>query len=128
MTPFDDHRPASDGELPERPRQHRRRFTDVTPEHLRNEAQLYRAMAADAPMGWIQQEFSRIAKGLSRIAEAKMAAERSCHRRAMELAPEQLRGLARAYRDLGSHATTDWTQKSFDRIAAELERRAAADE
>jgi hypothetical protein len=121
--PSGDRRPGYEGELAETQWRRHSCFPDLQPEHLRHEAQQYRLMAADAPVGWIQNEFSRIAGGLDRVAERKQkeAAERA--RSSNPAAPEQLLGLARAYRSLGSCATTDWTRRSFERIADELERR-----
>ena len=107
-------------------RGHRSRFAELTSQDFRNEAQRYRAMAGDAPMGWIQNEFIRIAAGLDRVADEKEATEKMRPRNLAEFTPDQLHGLERAYRDLGASATTDWTRRSFDRIADELARRAGA--
>ena len=126
VIPIDPPRPERNVRPPPPQQRRRSRFAELTSKDFRNEAQQYRAMAADAPMGWIPNEFIRIAAGLDRVADEKEATERMRPRNLAEFTPDQLHGLERAYRDLGASATTDWTRRSFDRIADELARRAGA--
>ena len=78
-------------------------------------------MAAEAPTSSIRDELYRIAAGLERVAEEKKAGDRFRCPRLSELTADQLRGLARAYRDLAAGATTEWTEDALNRFATKLE-------
>jgi hypothetical protein len=102
-------------------RKRRVRFDELTTDLLRGRAQEYRDLAADAPTNRIREELYRIADGLERVAGEKRSADRFRRPRLSERTSDQLRGLARAYRDLAAGATADWTQDALNRFAMKLD-------